>query len=799
MAQLQEHAALLSNDDIYDDGLRAVTSYEVTGGTVIMAATGIGGGLTSYFMSDSGVVSLVDQALFGGGNFDAAHGRLTLEIMEESGTVLIGGLKAGIMQSYVLNTGGQIGAGDAINVSGSGSYGAVTETADGWVMLANQQGSGVLTYTQTNSGTLQLRHTEVDTNAAHASTVVDLETVILNNGTEVLITASQGEQGISSYTLNGYNPAFVDSVGPDSGLGLMVPTDLAVLNMGTQSYVIVASAPTSGSAGALSVMRLQTSGGLSITDHLIDDRNSRFGGVQAVDVLEVNGRWYVAAGGGDEGISLFAMMPGGMLVHLDTIEDSLTTGLSDVSGITLVEAGGDLHVFVASNADSGLTHLSFDLSGQGATLQAATAGEALSGTGAADIIVGQQGADTLVGGGGDDTLMDGAGLDRLTGGSGADTFVLAYDGARDVITDFNQSQDSIDLSFWPFLYDLASLSITTLANGVRISHRGEVLDVFSHNGGSLNIDTVRAAILDGPSRPGPAIYDTSDEGGGGDSGGGGDGGDGGGETLTGGGTTGADSLVGTAGADTLIGYQGDDTIRGDLEADLLVGGMGQDMIYGGGGDDNIRGGDGEDRIFGEAGDDFIQGGNGADSIVGGGGDNKLFGQRGEDTLVGGSQKDTLNSGGGADFLNGGKGNDWFRAGNSNDTLWGGQGRDTMFGNSEDDEILGGADNDRLNGGGGDDTLSGGTGNDYLKGGLGADVFVFEANMGADEILGFNRTDDTLQIDSELLNGQTTGAQVLAAYGSVVGKDVVLDFGDGNKVTLLWANSLSGIADDILIV
>ena len=84
-------------------------------------------------------------------------------------------------------------------------------------------------------------------------------------------------------------------------------------------------------------------------------------------------------------------------------------------------------------------------------------------------------------------------------------------------------------------------------------------------------------------------------------------------------------------------------------------------------------------------------------------------------------------------------------------------------------------------------------------GAGADTFIFEANMGADELLGFSRTEDVLHISSDLLNGQTTGAQVLAAYGSVVGKDVVLDFGDGNTITLLWANRLDGIADDIFVI
>ena len=799
MAQLQEHAALLSNDDAFDYGLRAVTSYAVDGGTVILGATGIGGGLTSYFLSDSGAVSLLDQAVFGGGNFDAAQGAMSLTVVDGGTSVVVGGLKAGILQSYVLQSAGTIGGGDALNVAGDGSYGAVAETKDGVILSADQQGTGVLSYTETASGTLRLQHTENDTAGAHASAVVDIETVVLNNGTEVVITASQDEMGISSYVMNGYDPAFKDSVGPDSGLGIMVPTDLAVLRMGTDAFVVVASAPSAGSAGALSVMRIRASGALTVTDHLIDDRDTRFGGVQAIDVLEVNGRWYLAAGGGDDGISLFTIMPGGTLMHVDTIADSNTTGLSDVSGLTLAETNGALHIFVASNADAGLTHLSYDLSDQGITVEAASGGDTISGSIGDDILVGGAGVDSLSGGGGNDTIMDGAGIDRLAGGAGEDTFVLVFDGVRDVITDFNHNLDHLDLGFWPFLYDIASLSITQLSNGVRITHRGEVLDVL---GTGLNPESVRARILDGPARISPVTHEDPDGGedtveGGGDTNDGG--GDTGNDTLWGGGTTSDDELVGTGAADTLVGYQGDDTIMGNNDDDLLVGGMGDDLIRGGGGNDNIRGGDDRDTIYGEAGADFIQGGDGEDVIYGGGGDNKLFGQRGEDSLYGGSQKDTLNSGGGADFLSGGKGNDWFRAGNSNDTLWGGAGRDTMFGNSEDDILLGGADNDRVFGGGGADTMNGGPGDDFIKGGAGADTFIFEANMGADELLGFSRTEDVLHISSDLLNGQTTGAQVLAAYGSVVGKDVVLDFGDGNTITLLWANRLDGIADDIFVI
>jgi len=74
----------------------------------------------------------------------------------------------------------------------------------------------------------------------------------------------------------------------------------------------------------------------------------------------------------------------------------------------------------------------------------------VSGTGA-DVLLGEDGADNLSGGGGNDTLVGGTGVDNLTGGSGSDTFRFdalsdSAVGSPDIITDFSQGSDKIDLS-----------------------------------------------------------------------------------------------------------------------------------------------------------------------------------------------------------------------------------------------------------------------------------------------------------------------------------------------------------------
>ena len=79
-----------------------------------------------------------------------------------------------------------------------------------------------------------------------------------------------------------------------------------------------------------------------------------------------------------------------------------------------------------------------------------------------DLLDGAGGNDTLVGGAGGDTLIGGVGVDILTGGPGADIFRFGGigggpvpdtgvgQGNRDIITDFREGDDRIDLTFLSF-------------------------------------------------------------------------------------------------------------------------------------------------------------------------------------------------------------------------------------------------------------------------------------------------------------------------------------------------------------
>jgi beta-glucanase (GH16 family) len=79
----------------------------------------------------------------------------------------------------------------------------------------------------------------------------------------------------------------------------------------------------------------------------------------------------------------------------------------------------------------------------------------------ANRIEGGAGADTMNGMGGADTIVGGAGDDRLTGGDGADTFIINRGDGHDVITDFGNGGDLLDLS----KFYTAHLSPTIIASG----------------------------------------------------------------------------------------------------------------------------------------------------------------------------------------------------------------------------------------------------------------------------------------------------------------------------------------------
>ena len=577
------------------------------------------------------------------------------------------------------------------------------------------------------------------TTAAQGAPQPDSMIGTTSGGVHYLITASLLGDRIASFRLEASGAAIPTAVvDMASGIGFATPSALAAATVMGQSFVVVAAAGSS----SLTVVQLLSNGQMIARDHIVDDLNTRVQRVAVVETVTLGDRVYVLAGGGDDGISLFTLLPDGRLLHLDTLADAVATTLANVSALKAVALNGQIHVFVASGYEDGLSQFVLTVGPAGVSRLGGLANDSIAGGDADDVLAGCDGADTLLGGGGADIVIDGTGQDRMYGGPGADVFVLTPDGETDHILDYQPGTDRIDLSAFPMLRSTQQLSITSTATGARIAFRNEVIEITAVNGlpiptghftdaGLFNLSRF---LIRGPENiiAGGALADRVNAGNGGAL----IYGFGSRDTLTGG--AGHDRLFGDGGDDELHGADGDDMLAGGVENDLLSGGPGADTLYGGDGFDMLSGGPGNDLIHGEGHGDRAFGMGGNDTIFGGNGDDMLSGGLDQDLLDGGAGNDLIIGDEAPDTLLGGEGNDTLHGGLANDRMEGGVGNDEAHGSMGEDQFYGGDGVDLLSGGPGHDSLYGGTGDDSLSGGPGNDLL--HGEPGHDRLWGMDGND-----------------------------------------------------------
>ena len=760
-------------------GLYDLIVHEENGRAVLYTLSGVNGGLMRFDLAGGQTARRAESRWFTPAEALASDGRLSV-IETGQGTVLLHGSDpAGWALGMSLDAQGGFGGATQIAATGAspGSAGMV-QTVSGLVYMTGQGGSALHGFA---SGGVWGLQPNTSYNAARdgAGDVVFLEAATVG-GREHLLAFCAESDNVTSYAVgSGGALRKTGTMGVADGFGLLdVPAGIVAVEAFGETLMVVATASGTGAAGALSVLRLAADGSLIPVDHILDTRDTRFAAVQDLDVVTVGDQVFVVAAGADDGVSLFSLLPGGQLVHLDSLADDLAMGLDSITGLTAAHVGGEIQIFVASHMTPGVTQLFVPVGGRDTVYRTGPGGGAQWAAAGHDVLAGGAGDDTLSGGGGDDILSDGAGVDRLRGGPGADLFVLAADGEVDRILDFDPRADRLDLSAYWMLYDPAQLAIVQTGSGARVTWRDEVLQLIAHDGRALRVDAVRDAVLQGPDRP-PLAVDRETRGtGGADTltgywatdrirgaggadridGAGGDDfldggsqadtlrGAGGNDTVVGGagpdlaflgpgndlfrdngqgGAFGTDTVFGGHGADTVEGGGGRDVFRGEGGPDRLRGGVGADWLHGGAGNDRLHGGPQDDTLIGAAGADTVRGGNGRDRAFLGPGDDLYTdtgqgGRFGADSIWAGAGADTVRSGGGDDLLRGEGGNDRLQAGAGSDTLLGGPGGDTLIAGTQDDLVFGGAGADLLHGNGAQDTLRGEGGADTLVGGIHAD-------------------------------------------------------------------------------
>ena len=757
---LQFRGRVGTGQQILDGDLRDLQIVTLSSGTYLYATTGAGGGLSAYTLGVGAMAAWENSLYYSGISSELISGDLS--VLSQNGTDLLVFGGAGNLQAVQLGADGRIGV---RTQTGSLSNGTETITAmatvslnSGLAVYVTDSGTGALTtYASDGSG---LQHQSGGTVPGLADTVALASVTV--QGSSFLLAADHATQGVSSFRVNATTGALTpaDVMGAMQGLGISAPTAMEVVQAFGATWVILAAAGSS----SLSVMQVSATGELIAADHVIDTLHTRFGGVQSLAVVETGGQVFIVAGGADDGLSLFTLLPDGRLVHLETLVHWDGLGLMDVSQIAAQQIGTEIQIFVTSDDAAGLSQFRISLADLGQVLTD-TGTTTLTGGVGDDLII-ARGNETLQGAGGNDILVAGTDGTVMTGGAGADLFVMTAGGHTVTITDFDPANDRLDLSDWPMLRDPAQLTLTPTRSGAIITYRDNTLVIQTAAGQPLN---GIGAHFDGPdrvlvlgqpvgrsligSRGNDTLFgddgnDTIDAGGGHDRVVARAGDDllyaGWGHDYVEAGT-GNDTIWAAGGDDTIYGNAGDDVIGGGDGTDMLWGGDGDDLIFGDAEDDTLGGaagndtiwaGDGRDLVFGDLGHDEVYGDIGADQLWAGPGNDLVFGGEGWDSIGGGPGRDTLWADGGNDLVYGGDQDDVIGGGDGQDTIWAGSGNDT---------IHGGSDDDLMGGGFGMDRLSGGRGNDTLFGGAAADVFIFTDSDGADRIADFTPGEDQIHL------------------------------------------------------
>lgn len=361
-------------------------------------------------------------------------------------------------------------------------------------MYAQVRGTQNLTaYRVESSFALTAIQTIADTGSTYLGDITALQTHQIG-AAQYLFTASGYDTGVSTYAVasNG-TLSLVDTVSPLDGSGFYRTAALEVAEVGTKDFLVAASAGTS----SLTVYEIAANGQLTEKSHTIDTLGQRFQDASELTSIQYGGRTYVAAAGSDDGVSILELTEQGTLVFHGTVADTYTTTLDNVTSLDAKVIDGTPYLLVGSGSDHGITSFALtidpntpvdpdpgftpgtpapadpDPNPPSTTIAGSSGSDQLAGNSAAEVLSGLGGNDYLDGGAGNDRIVDGAGTDLLVGGSGADTFVFVQDGATDIVKDFKQGQDRIDLSNLTGVDSISDITMTYDCMGLTLTAAGE--------------------------------------------------------------------------------------------------------------------------------------------------------------------------------------------------------------------------------------------------------------------------------------------------------------------------------------
>ncbi len=154
--------------------------------------------------------------------------------------------------------------------------------------------------------------------------------------------------------------SFVESIFDDGTLHLSHSRGMTTATVGGVSYLFVAG----GGDDGVSVFAVGSDGTLTNVDNVADDATLELDGARGVATAEIAGTTYLfVAGDDDSGVSVFSVSPGGALANVFNVADGGALELSRAAAVSTGSVGGNPFLIVVGRSDDGISVFSIGADG----------------------------------------------------------------------------------------------------------------------------------------------------------------------------------------------------------------------------------------------------------------------------------------------------------------------------------------------------------------------------------------------------------------------------------------------------
>jgi VCBS repeat-containing protein len=250
--------------------------------------------------------------------------------------------------------------GGTLELDGADSIASADVGGFTYVFVAGGVDDGVSVFRLLANGTLTPVFDVTDTATLKLDGATGLSTAMVDGNTYLFVAGVQ-DSGVSVFRV-GTDGSLTNTgnVSDDATMFLSGVTDTATAKVGTSTYLFTAGTADDG----ISVFRVAGNGALTNIGNTADNGTLKLDGVDALTTVTVGGTTFlIAAGGVDDGISVFSIAANGTLTNTNNFSDNATLNLNGASDVTSAVIGGVTYVFVAGAADNGISVFSLNSSG----------------------------------------------------------------------------------------------------------------------------------------------------------------------------------------------------------------------------------------------------------------------------------------------------------------------------------------------------------------------------------------------------------------------------------------------------